>query len=401
MRLESIKKIQIICLIAIILFLMLFLKAHYNQWATTELGKDFTAYWSSAHLLINGENPYKADQILALQTSVGWKDKTPLVMYNPPWVLTFIIPFASENYPLTKFLWFLFIFACTLICSIWLWQFYGGTNANQHWSLLIYTYMPLCFCLVKGQIVPIILLGLVGFLHFEKQKKWFLAGVFVCFLAIKPQDTYLFLIALLLWIIYKKQWGILLGAACATIFLTAIPLLYNPNIFFQYYTEILTNSAHYYWETPTLGYWLRSLLGKEKYFLQYFPTIVGTIWLFYHWYRNYAKWAWAEQTPILLFVSLMTTFYVWNNDYLLLIVAIIQASVWIIDNPLRPYSKFMIFLYVLINLMAWVTAFSVHSEKWIIWMVPALFINYLLIKNISIKANAKTHQLSLNEKPSA
>jgi hypothetical protein len=384
MRLESRKKIQIICLIAIILFLILFLKASYNQWATTELGKDFTAYWSSAHLLINGQNPYQADQILALQTSVGWKDKTPLVMYNPPWVLTFIIPFASDNYPLTKFLWFLFIFACTLICSIWLWQFYGGTNANRHWSLLIYTYMPLCFCLVKGQIVPIILLGVVGFLHFEKQKKWFWAGVFVCLLGIKPQDTYLFLLALLFWIIYKKRWRVLLGAGCATLLITAIPLLYNPDIFFQYYTEILSHSYLYDWETPTLGYWLRSLLGKEEHFLQYLPAIVGTAWFVYYWYRNYVKWEWAEQVPVLIFISLMTTPYVWVNDYVLLLVAIIQASVWIIDNPLRPYSKFMIFIYVIINLMAWITAFTVRSEKWIIWMVPALFVNYLLVKKLQI-----------------
>jgi hypothetical protein len=41
----------------------------------------------------------------------------------------------------------------------------------------------------------------------------------------------------------------------------------------------------------------------------------------------------------------------------------------------------MIFIYVIINLMAWITAFTVRSEKWIIWMVPALFINYMLIKN--------------------
>ena len=85
----------------------------------------------------------------------------------------------------------------------------------------------------------------------------------------------------------------------------------------------------------------------------------------------------------------MTTFYVWINDYLLLLVAIIQASIWLIYDPLRPYSKLMILMYLIINLMAWVTAFSVHSEKWILWMVPALFINYLLLKILSIKTNSK------------
>ena len=402
MRLESIKKIQIICLIAIILFLILFLKASYNQWPFTKIGSDFTAYWASTQLLINGENPYLSGQIFALEKLVGWTKKIPTVTYSPPWVLTFIIPFALENYQLGKFLWLLFIFICILICSIWLWEFYGGTDAGRNWVLLIlFTYVPLYYTFIMGQIVPLILLGIAGFLHFERQKKWFLAGVFVCLVGIKPQDSYLFFIALLFWIIYKKRWGVLLGAGCATFLITAIPLLYNPSIFFQYYTESVAQSFQYYWQSPTLGYWLRSLLGKEKHFLQYFSTIVGTAWFFYYWHRNYAKWEWAEQVPILIFMSLITTFYVWSHDYLLLIVAIIQAGVWFINEPLHTYSKFMIFIYVIINLMAWVTTFSARSEKWFIWIVPALFINYLLIKNFYIKANAKAHQLSWNEKPSA
>jgi hypothetical protein len=354
------------------------------------MGKDFTAYWASTHLLIDGQNPYQADQIFALQTSVGSTDKSPTVMYNPPWVFTYIIPFTLENYLLGKFLWLLFLFICMLICSIWLWQLYGGTDRDRNWGLLIlFTYVPLYYTFARGQIVPLILLGIVGFLHFERRKKWFLAGVFVCLLGIKPQDSYLFFIALLFWIVYKRRWGILLGAGCATFFITAIPLFYNHDIFFQYYTEILAHSFQYDWQTPTLGYWLRSIWGKEKLFLQFFPTIVGTVWFFYYWHRNYAKWVWAEQVPLLLFVSLMTTFYVWSNDYLLLIVAIIQASVWLINAPLRPYSEFMIFLYYLISLMAWVTVFSARSEKWIIWMVPALLINYLLIRNFYIKAKVK------------
>ncbi|PKN38434.1 MAG: hypothetical protein CVU62_06200 [Deltaproteobacteria bacterium HGW-Deltaproteobacteria-2] len=390
MRTNARKIIQIFCLIAIILFLTLFLKEFYNQWPLSKMGKDFTAYWASTHLLIDGQNPYQADQIFALQTSVGSTDKSPTVMYNPPWVFTYIIPFTLENYLLGKFLWLLFLFICMLICSIWLWQLYGGTDRDRNWGLLIlFTYVPLYYTFARGQIVPLILLGIVGFLHFERRKKWFLAGVFVCLLGIKPQDSYLFFIALLFWIVYKRRWGILLGAGCATFFITAIPLFYNHDIFFQYYTEILAHSFQYDWQTPTLGYWLRSIWGKEKLFLQFFPTIVGTVWFFYYWHRNYAKWVWAEQVPLLLFVSLMTTFYVWSNDYLLLIVAIIQASVWLINAPLRPYSEFMIFLYYLISLMAWVTVFSARSEKWIIWMVPALLINYLLIRNFYIKAKVK------------
>jgi hypothetical protein len=128
MRAESRKKIQFLCFIAIILFLTLFIKASYNQWPLSKMGEDFTDYWASAHLLIDSQNPYQSDQIFALQTSIGRTDKRPNVMYNTPWVLTYILPFALDNYSLAKFMWLLFMFIFTLICSLWLWQFYGGTD---------------------------------------------------------------------------------------------------------------------------------------------------------------------------------------------------------------------------------------------------------------------------------
>ena len=244
MSAESKQKYQFLYFILIIFFLTLTLKWLYDELPHTQAGKDFAAYWASARLLIHGQNPYQSDQIFALQTLVGWTDKMPLVMYNPPWVLTFILPFSIENYLLGKFLWLLLLISCILISLNWLWQFYGGTKANRHWNLLILcSYTPVYFVLIKFQIVPLILLGIVGFLHFERQKKWFLAGAFVCLLGIKPQDSYLFIIALIVWIIYKQRWGVILGAGLVTSLITAIPLLYNPDVFSQYYRDVLAQSS--------------------------------------------------------------------------------------------------------------------------------------------------------------
>jgi len=398
MHIELRKKIIFLFFILILLILALVLKWFNFQLPHIGVGKDFAAYWASAQLLIDGQNPYLPSQIFFLQTSIGWTDKTPLVMYNPPWVLTFILPFSLDNYILGKLLWLLFIISCVIICSDWLWQFYGGTKANRHWNLLILlSYTPLYFALGKGQIVPLILLGIVGFLHFESQKKWFLAGAFASLLGIKPQVSYLLFIALLLWMVYKKRWDVLFGAGCVTFLIVVTPLYFNPDIFYQYYKEVVAHSFQYYWDTPTWGNLLRSVLGKEKKFLQYFPTIAGIAWLLYHWHHNCMKWVWAEQTPLLLFMSLMTTFYVWVNDYILLLVPITQASISLIHKPLQSYSKFIICAYITINLLAWVTAFSFTSEKWIIWMVPALFISYLLLGKISSKTNEESDQLSLKE----
>ena len=155
MSAESRKKYQFLYFILIIFFLTLTLKWLYGALPHTQAGKDFAAYWASARLLIHGQNPYLSDQIFALQTLVGWTDKMPLVMYNPPWVLTFILPFSIENYLLGKFLWLLLLISCILISLNWLWQFYGGTKANRHWNLLILcSYTPVYFVLIKVSDCP-------------------------------------------------------------------------------------------------------------------------------------------------------------------------------------------------------------------------------------------------------
>ena len=51
-----------------------------------------------------------------------------------------------------------------------------------------------------GQIVPFMLLGLVGFLYFVRRKQWWLAGMMTVFIAIKPHTLYLFWFAMLLWV---------------------------------------------------------------------------------------------------------------------------------------------------------------------------------------------------------
>lgn len=55
---------------------------------------DFVEYWAAAHLLWTTNNPYAPDQLFALQRTVGWAKEVPLLMWNPPWTLSFILPFG-------------------------------------------------------------------------------------------------------------------------------------------------------------------------------------------------------------------------------------------------------------------------------------------------------------------
>ena len=75
--------------------------------------------------------------------------------------------------------------------------------------IIAFTFVPTLFVLNMGQIAPLILLGVVGFLHFEKHKYWGLAGCALPLIAIKPHLLYLFWIALLLWVFDRGKWRII------------------------------------------------------------------------------------------------------------------------------------------------------------------------------------------------
>ena len=68
---------------------------------------DFVEYWTAAKLMVEGGNPYSPAELLMLQRSVGWEQLEPLIMWNPPWTLSFIFFLGLFDYATAQFLWFL------------------------------------------------------------------------------------------------------------------------------------------------------------------------------------------------------------------------------------------------------------------------------------------------------
>ena len=92
--------------------------------------------------------------------------------------------------------------------------------------------------------------------------------------------------------------------------------------------------------------------------------------------------------PMLITVSLMTTFYGWLNDYILLLPVITQVAVWIIYTRKTIDLSWAIWAYILINALIWavyiVTAAIFPSEPWMIvnfpWVVPSILLVYILVR---------------------
>lgn len=343
------------------------------------ISSDFISYWSSGRLLLNGDNPYSPERIMALQQSVGPTRKGPIVMYSPPWVLPFVLPFCIGNYFFSKYLWFLVMVGLVFICPYWLWSLYGGSKKRRYCSLIILsTFFPIYLMLYLGQIVPIILVGLVGFLYFEEKRQLWPAALFSAFLTLKPQTLYLFWIALFFWIIEKRNWSFAVRTLVVNFSIMLIPLIFNTQVYDQYLNAVAGQSFAYKWATPTIGTYLRLIFGEEKHWLQFLPMATGMLWLLFYWVNRRKHWEWKQALPLILFISLITTFYCWSWDYALILIALIQSLAWMTNREAisANFKITAILLYLFVNIFAIIENHIFIGGHHYIWLPPTLFFFY-------------------------
>jgi Glycosyltransferase family 87 len=366
---------------------------------------DFTQYWTAGRLNATGANPYSPEQLLSLekeaglteqvQLQAGLRSDQPIMMWNPPWTLSVCMPFGLLDFAVSRRLWLLLHLLVILTSADWLWCFYYGPSRWRilAWVLAI-TFYPSLVILGLGQISSLLLLSMIGFLHFERRGNGWAAGAFAAITGIKPQLVYLFFPALLLWAIQCRRWSVLLGGIVAGLAATFIPLATNPSVLQQYWHALHNLNTPSDAISPTLGTLLRMGFGKDKVWLHMLPPMIGSLWLLYFWLRRRQDWVWAEQLPLLLLVSFLTTFYgAWTCDRVILLVPVIQAAVWTMQSVRWQVRMLGLLMYLGMDVLAptmyylessseftWERVHPATVEMSLGWMTPALLLAYLVLK---------------------
>lgn len=343
--------------------------------------RDFVEYWSASRLLLTGGNPYSPSELMTVQQSVGWKDAAPLIMWNPPWTLSLTLPFGLLNFSLGQFLWLLVHLLIILISAKALWNVYGvsSSSARGAWFVAL-SFVPTIFVLIIGQISPIVLAGTTAFLVYERKHNWLALGAVLVFLSIKPHLLYLFWIALFLWIWRHRHSQVLLGGFVALVVTAVIPALFDAKIYSQYMalSSVKGVLKPLEWPAPTLRNVFPLLLGQTSGWLEIIPSVIGLVWLLFYWQRYKAHWQWAEHLPLILLVSVTTSFFAWTYDQVVLLPAIIEAAAWIKAAKTPWYRSWAAGCYVLINSTHLVMRFWFADEFWYVWLAPALLLNYIV-----------------------
>jgi hypothetical protein len=302
-----------------------------------------------------------------------------VMMWNPPWTLPVVMPFGLLDARVSQLIWLLLNLGVIVFCADWAWRYYQGPAGYRWlaWALAL-TFVPTFVVLRAGQIGPLILLGIVGFLHFERKERYFLAGAACVLIAIKPHLVFLFWIALALWALDQRRWVVLIGGIITGLFATFIAVFCNPSVCQQYWYA-LTHHPPEEWVSLTIGSILRLYLGENRFWLQFVPAIPALVWFVWYWRKHHAVWHWGEQMPLLVLVSFLTTFYgAWPFDLVILLLPVVQAAVWAAHE--RRLRIPALAIYLAIDLLALVLNLTGVTSIWFIWMTPALLAGYLSLR---------------------
>jgi hypothetical protein len=344
---------------------------------------DFVEYWAAGRLNLTGQNPYGADELLALQRQAGRDKANPLMMWNPPPVLTLVMPFGLLDYQPARLLWLLLSLTLVLVIAHHLWGAYGGPPKLRARALLLpFTFMPTLFVLDIGQIGVWVLLGLVTLGWGLRRQRWAWAGAALILLAIKPHVAYLVWLALGLWWLRARRWTLLLGAGGALAVTWLLPTLINPAVNQQYITAV-TTAPPLYWKTATLGNLLRLVVGAQYEWLQFVPPLVGSLWLLGEWRRRAADWDWQIELPRLTLLSTLTMAFGWPFDMVVLLLVVFQIAVWVTRAPASPRRRQVIVGYLAINGLALLQAIGGAGLSHYVWLPTACLLLYWVARPLA------------------
>lgn len=330
--------------------LVWFLVKHENTIRAGASKRDSIAYWAAGELLVHHQNPYSVPAVLALQRSQGYLGQKPLMMRPLPWSVWMFLPLGLLNVYWAWVVWTALLLAC-LVASIRIcWKLYGeGPKPPPAFTVAAYLFAPVAGCLVGGAMGMVLLLGIVLFLLLERDHR-FWAGVALLIPMAKPHIFALLWPILAIWIITRKKWGLLGGAAAALVLATSVALAFDSHILLHYRT-MMHDQAIQNEFIPALSGMIRVLFFRRFFWVQFVPLVLGFAWSAWYFSAHRRSWDWRVHGPAVLVVCLLTTPYAWMTDEVVLLPAILQAVLWLQREKLKIHSQLVILCFVLLNFL--------------------------------------------------
>jgi hypothetical protein len=336
---------------------------------------DFAFYWTAARLVLDGKNPYSVADTVDLQRRLSFAGEGALVMLNPPWILPLIAPFGVMPFSTGKPLWLVTGLAIMLISIHWLWDLYGDSESRWIGWLVAATFLPVAVVLAIGQIGPLILFGLAGYLRFQARQKNYLAGAFLFLAALKPHLVFLVWVALLLYTLHHKRWESIAAFLSVLGVASLLAVVLDHHAFYEY-AALFRGGKTVLQATPTLGGLLRRVFGSPP--MQFLPIAGAALWFAIYWHRWRSSWEWRSRLPSLLLVSIVATPYSWFFDQVVLLPSIFFATLSVLRSPRRVWLEAAI-VYIVVNAIVLRFLLDRRTMFWYSWTALAWLAIYVAV----------------------
>jgi hypothetical protein len=300
-----------------------------TMWRKMEFGSpgtdDFIEYWSAGQLLLHGKNPYDLKELLAIEVGLGAPYRFPNIMWNPPWLLLWILPLLLLPFKLAALVWLFLNLALLLACGTVIWRLLAPAQVCRRiavaWVATL-VFIPGLLAIRMGQMPTLLLAGVVGFFYCVAKDKPLLGGMFLILTTIKPHVVYLFWIAVVWWVITERQWKVVVGAG-VTMAVSLGALTAASPTWISGYQRVL-QSPPLYWASTTVGTILRLLIFRNWPSAQFLPTVVGGLLFVGYLLIKRPRLNWRTALSPLLLASVATAAYGWTFDQTVLLVPYLQ-----------------------------------------------------------------------------
>jgi hypothetical protein len=172
----------------------------------------------------------------------------------------------------------------------------------------------------------------------------------------------------------------LFGLFITIIVLTVVSVVVDPQIIKQYVNLLLTSPPQNI-SNMSIHVLITKITGQESAAFQYILLSIGILASLFYWWRHSEGWDWLYDGFVILFISLITSPYVWLHDLVLLIPPLIACTLIVAKWDPTVTRKMIIAGYIVLDIaMFLVTYYDPNRQYLYSWLFILLFSGYLLIR---------------------
>lgn len=322
--------------------------------------QDFAAYWQAGHMVLKGQDIYDTAQWAAVRESEGTAlHSEPTFQYPLPLAVLFsLIAWLPVQTAYT--LWMFFGLIATLTSIMILLEFYPARSGYLELVAIagIFMYRPILGVIHNGQFVfPLLLLLTISIWLFH-HNNWFLGGLVVSLLILKPSVGLPLLLLAGLWLLSRKQWHAIWGMIMGGLGLLLLGALIDFRWVMAYISSTSQLFDKYYGMHPTLWGVVDKIFQINHVSLMIgfvCAALILAVEAYFFWQKRSEMDvfpAFATIVPAALLMAL----YAWNHDQILLTISI----VFLLINVSEKYGtgKAAMFIIGVVGLAIVMVAFA-------------------------------------------